>query len=156
MHKTGLLGLRMHPSPLQLPAGHQLLKSPPCIPVPSLLIPRLASANSPPFYVPTLPALPPFPPISLSVCLIAGDGHVVYLTQNRTPLLFQRVEPPSPAQDGGPGLNNALPPPETTETVNSLWVGRCWSVWLYRRWFVKSRPVKEVVYVRVCVCVCVP
>ncbi|XP_071330061.1 voltage-dependent P/Q-type calcium channel subunit alpha-1A isoform X3 [Trachinotus anak] len=40
--------------------------------------------------------------------------------QNRTPLLFQRVEPPSPAQDGGPGLNNALPPPETTETVNSL------------------------------------
>ncbi|TMS15284.1 hypothetical protein E3U43_021746 [Larimichthys crocea] len=32
----------------------------------------------------------------------------------------QRVEPPSPAQDGGPGLNNALPPPETTETVNSL------------------------------------
>lgn len=62
----------------------------------------------------------PFPSISLSVCLIAGDGHVVYLTQNRTPLLFQRVEPPSPAQDGGPGLNNALPPPETTETVNSL------------------------------------
>uniref|UniRef100_G3PGW6 Voltage-dependent P/Q-type calcium channel subunit alpha-1A n=1 Tax=Gasterosteus aculeatus aculeatus TaxID=481459 RepID=G3PGW6_GASAC len=40
--------------------------------------------------------------------------------QNRTPLLFQRVEPPSPTQDGGPGLNNALPPPETTETVNSL------------------------------------
>uniref|UniRef100_A0AAQ4PNT3 Voltage-dependent P/Q-type calcium channel subunit alpha-1A n=1 Tax=Gasterosteus aculeatus aculeatus TaxID=481459 RepID=A0AAQ4PNT3_GASAC len=31
--------------------------------------------------------------------------------QNRTPLLFQRVEPPSPTQDGGPGLNNALPPP---------------------------------------------
>ncbi|KAF3846513.1 hypothetical protein F7725_003591 [Dissostichus mawsoni] len=32
----------------------------------------------------------------------------------------QRVEPPSPGQDGGPGLNNALPPPETTETVNGL------------------------------------
>ncbi|XP_035510971.1 voltage-dependent P/Q-type calcium channel subunit alpha-1A [Morone saxatilis] len=40
--------------------------------------------------------------------------------QNRTPLLFQRVEPPSPTQDGGPGLNNALPPPETSGTVNSL------------------------------------
>ncbi|XP_061741451.1 voltage-dependent P/Q-type calcium channel subunit alpha-1A isoform X6 [Nerophis ophidion] len=39
--------------------------------------------------------------------------------QNRTPLLFQRVDP-SPTQDGGPTLNNALPPPETTETVNSL------------------------------------
>lgn len=62
----------------------------------------------------------PSPSISLSVCLIAGDGHVVYLTQNRTPLLFQRVEPPSPGQDGGTGLNNALPPPETTETVNGL------------------------------------
>ncbi|XP_060921233.1 voltage-dependent P/Q-type calcium channel subunit alpha-1A isoform X7 [Labrus mixtus] len=43
--------------------------------------------------------------------------------QNRTPLLFQRVEPPSPTQDGGPGLNNALPPPNTTETANSLPVG---------------------------------
>ncbi|KAI4822776.1 hypothetical protein KUCAC02_008304 [Chaenocephalus aceratus] len=42
--------------------------------------------------------------------------------QNRTPLLFQRVEPPSPGQDGGTGLNNALPPPETTETVNGLTV----------------------------------
>ncbi|XP_024919998.1 voltage-dependent P/Q-type calcium channel subunit alpha-1A isoform X3 [Cynoglossus semilaevis] len=40
--------------------------------------------------------------------------------QNRTPLLFQRVEPPSPAQDGGPGLNNALPPPETTDTVSNM------------------------------------
>ncbi|KAM6957182.1 LOW QUALITY PROTEIN: voltage-dependent P/Q-type calcium channel subunit alpha-1A [Aplochiton taeniatus] len=39
--------------------------------------------------------------------------------QNRTPLLFQRVEPPSPTQDGGPGLK-ALPPCETTELVNSL------------------------------------
>lgn len=69
---------------------------------------------------PSVPCSAPSPPIPLSVCLIAGDGHVVYLTQNRTPLLFQRVEPPSPTQDGGPGLNNALPPPETTETVNSL------------------------------------
>ncbi|XP_035763902.1 voltage-dependent P/Q-type calcium channel subunit alpha-1A-like isoform X2 [Neolamprologus brichardi] len=40
--------------------------------------------------------------------------------QNRTPLLFQRVEPPTPSQDGGPGLNNALPPPEMTNTTNSL------------------------------------
>lgn len=61
-----------------------------------------------------------FPSILLSVCLIAGDGYVVYLTQNRTPLLFQRVEPLPSAQDGGPGLNNALPPPETTDAVNSL------------------------------------
>lgn len=38
--------------------------------------------------------------------------------QNRTPLLFQRVEPVS--QDGGPGLNNALPPPDTADDVNSL------------------------------------
>lgn len=36
------------------------------------------------------------------------------------------MEPPSPAQDGGPGLKNALPPPETAETVNSLWVWRWW------------------------------
>ncbi|MEQ2246555.1 Voltage-dependent P/Q-type calcium channel subunit alpha-1A, partial [Ilyodon furcidens] len=40
--------------------------------------------------------------------------------QNRTPLLFQRVEPPTPTQDGGPGLNNPLPLPETTDTGNSL------------------------------------
>uniref|UniRef100_A0A8C7XQ77 Voltage-dependent P/Q-type calcium channel subunit alpha-1A n=1 Tax=Oryzias sinensis TaxID=183150 RepID=A0A8C7XQ77_9TELE len=40
--------------------------------------------------------------------------------QNRTPLLFQRVEPPTPDHDGGPGLNNALPPPEKTDAVNSL------------------------------------
>ncbi|KAK5607404.1 Voltage-dependent P/Q-type calcium channel subunit alpha-1A [Crenichthys baileyi] len=40
--------------------------------------------------------------------------------QNRTPLLFQRVEPPTPSQDGGPGLNNPLPLPETTDTGNSL------------------------------------
>lgn len=60
-----------------------------------------------------------FPSILLSVCLIAGDRYVVYLTQNRTPLLFQRVEPGS--QDGGPGLNNALPPPDAADNVNSLW-----------------------------------
>ncbi|XP_054891227.1 voltage-dependent P/Q-type calcium channel subunit alpha-1A isoform X4 [Poeciliopsis prolifica] len=40
--------------------------------------------------------------------------------QNRTPLLFQRVEPPTPSQDGGPGLNNALPLPGTTDTGSSL------------------------------------
>ncbi|KAJ0001017.1 hypothetical protein NQD34_006037 [Periophthalmus magnuspinnatus] len=39
--------------------------------------------------------------------------------QNRTPLLFQRVEPPSPAQDGGVGPN-ALPPPENTDLGNTL------------------------------------
>ncbi|XP_056144457.1 voltage-dependent P/Q-type calcium channel subunit alpha-1A [Lampris incognitus] len=32
----------------------------------------------------------------------------------------QRVEPPSPTQDGGPGLNNTLPLPQTTEPINSL------------------------------------
>ncbi|XP_023813404.1 voltage-dependent P/Q-type calcium channel subunit alpha-1A isoform X10 [Oryzias latipes] len=32
----------------------------------------------------------------------------------------QRVEPPTPDHDGGPGLNNALPPPEKTDAVNSL------------------------------------
>lgn len=93
----------------------------------------------------------PFPSISLSVCLIAGDGHVVYLTQNRTPLLFQRVEPPSPTQDGGPGLNNALPPPETAETVNSLWVG---CRWLFAgSGLVKNRPVKKGMSVTLCGCV---
>ncbi|KAM9784217.1 voltage-dependent P/Q-type calcium channel subunit alpha-1A isoform 7-T7 [Syngnathus typhle] len=44
--------------------------------------------------------------------------------QNRTPLLFQRVEPPSPSQDGAPALNNALPPPETTDATSSLPVER--------------------------------
>ncbi|KAK7939765.1 hypothetical protein WMY93_003091 [Mugilogobius chulae] len=39
--------------------------------------------------------------------------------QNRTPLLFQRVEPPSPAQDGGVGPN-ALPPAETTDLGSNL------------------------------------
>nr|XP_020443967.1 voltage-dependent P/Q-type calcium channel subunit alpha-1A-like isoform X2 [Monopterus albus] len=39
--------------------------------------------------------------------------------QNRTPLLFQRVEPLSDTQDGGLGFN-ALPPPEATETINTL------------------------------------
>lgn len=69
-----------------------------------------------------------FPSIFLLVCLIAGHGYVVYLTQNRTPLLFQRVEPLSSTQDGDPGLNNALPLPETADNVNSLWVGCCWMV----------------------------
>ncbi|XP_061567352.1 voltage-dependent P/Q-type calcium channel subunit alpha-1A isoform X9 [Cololabis saira] len=40
--------------------------------------------------------------------------------QNRTPLLFQRVEPPTPDHDGGPELTNALPPPEMTGTVGIL------------------------------------
>ncbi|XP_067088821.1 voltage-dependent P/Q-type calcium channel subunit alpha-1A [Osmerus mordax] len=39
--------------------------------------------------------------------------------QNRTPLLFQRVEPPSPTPDGGPGLNS-LPPSQSSDPVNSL------------------------------------
>ncbi|KAI4899042.1 hypothetical protein NFI96_001211 [Prochilodus magdalenae] len=40
-----------------------------------------------------------------------------YLTQNRTPLMFQRMEP-SPNQDGGQGINGLtdLPP----DTVNNL------------------------------------
>lgn len=76
----------------------------------------------------------PLPSIP-SVCLIAGDGHVVYLKQNRTPLLFQRVEPPTPDHDGGPGLNNALPPPEKTDAVNSLWVSSLQSVSFWLRSF---------------------
>ncbi|XP_028843660.1 voltage-dependent P/Q-type calcium channel subunit alpha-1A-like isoform X6 [Denticeps clupeoides] len=40
--------------------------------------------------------------------------------QNRTPLMFQRLEPPSPAQDGGPG-DNALPEPQL-DSVNNLLV----------------------------------
>lgn len=83
-------------------------------PLPSLFFPALG--------LPPLHALcsctAAFPSILLSVCLIAGDRYVVYLTQNRTPLLFQRVEPVS--QDGGPGLNNALPPPDTADDVNGL------------------------------------
>lgn len=91
----------------------------PFILLPLCLLPCLASADSP------LSTCPLFLlcPFSLHFPVSLPDSwrrHVVYLTQNRTPLLFQRVEPPSPAQDGGPGLNNALPPPETTETVNSL------------------------------------
>ncbi len=116
-----LPGPRMHSESayllLLLTAGHQLLKSPSRnLFLIHYLLHCGASAHSPL----CSPCSAPFPSISLSVCLIAGDGHVVYLTQNRTPLLFQRVEPPSPAQDGGPGLNNALPPPETIETANSL------------------------------------
>ncbi|XP_061080388.1 voltage-dependent P/Q-type calcium channel subunit alpha-1A-like isoform X3 [Conger conger] len=38
--------------------------------------------------------------------------------QNRTPLMFQRLEPPSPTQDGGQGVNS-LPEPQP-ETVNNL------------------------------------
>lgn len=91
-------------------------------------ITSFASPRFRPLSTCTLFLLCRFPSISLSVCLIAGDGYVVYLTQNRTPLLFQRVEPTSSTQDGDPGLNNALPPPETTNTVNSLWVGCCWQV----------------------------
>ncbi|KAI5086889.1 voltage-dependent P/Q-type calcium channel subunit alpha-1A isoform X23, partial [Silurus meridionalis] len=30
---------------------------------------------------------------------------MLYLTQNRTPLMFQRLEPPSPTQNSGQGLN---------------------------------------------------
>lgn len=94
------------------------------------------------FYIPSFaPLWPPslslcalcsctsaFPSILQPVCLIAGHGYVVYLTQNRTPLLFQRVEPLTSTQDGDPGLNNALPPPETADNVNSLWVGCCWMI----------------------------
>lgn len=78
-----------------------------------------------------------FPSILLPVCLIAGHGYVVYLTQNRTPLLFQRVEPLSSTQDGEPGLNNTLPPPEAADNVNSLWVGCYWMGWFVERAFLK-------------------
>lgn len=78
-----------------------------------------------------------FPSILLPVCLIAGHGYVVYLKQNRTPLLFQRVEPPSSTHDGEPGLNNTLPPPEAADNVNSLWVGCCWLGWFIERALLK-------------------
>lgn len=78
-----------------------------------------------------------FPSILLPVCLIAGHGYVVYLTQNRTPLLFQRVEPLPSTQDGEPGLNNALPPPEAADNVNCLWV-ECYGMgWLVERALLK-------------------
>ncbi|KTF94356.1 hypothetical protein cypCar_00018375 [Cyprinus carpio] len=43
---------------------------------------------------------------------------MLYLTQNRTPLMFQRLEPPSPSQDVGQGLTGL---PETQQhTANHL------------------------------------
>lgn len=87
--------------------------------------------------LPSLLALWPctaaFPSILLPVCLIAGHGYVVYLTQNRTPLLFQRVEPLPSTQDGEPGLNNTHPPAEAADNVNSLWVGCYWVGWFAER-----------------------
>lgn len=78
-----------------------------------------------------------FPSILLPVCLIAGHGYVVYLTQNRTPSLFQRVEPLSSTQDEELGLNNTLPPPEAADNVNSLWVGCYWMGWFVERALLK-------------------
>ncbi|XP_056135694.1 calcium channel, voltage-dependent, P/Q type, alpha 1A subunit, b [Lampris incognitus] len=63
-------------------------------------------------------------------------GHVVYLTQNRTPLMFQRMEPPSEGggTDGqeGQGLNglpstqpdniNSIPPDGGGMTESQSWV----------------------------------
>lgn len=93
----------------------------------SFYIPSFAPLWPPSLFVHFLSCTSAFPSILQPVCLIAGHGYVVYLTQNRTPLLFQRVEP-LPSQDGDPGLNNALPPPETADNVNSLWVGCCWMI----------------------------
>lgn len=42
---------------------------------------------------------------------------MLYLTQNRTPLMFQRLEPPSPTQEGGQGVNG-LPEPQMDPTSN--------------------------------------
>lgn len=51
-------------------------------------------------------------------------GHVVYLTQNRTPLMFQRMEPPSEGGgtdgQGGQGLNSL--PSTQPDNPNSMWV----------------------------------
>lgn len=121
-HSTNLVTLlpvpRVH-SNLSRAAGHRWL----CFSLlhyPFCLAFAFASAPPPSSQHALCSCTAAFPSILLSVCLIAGDGYVVYLTQNRTPLLFQRVEPLSSAQDGGPGLINALPPPETTDGVNSL------------------------------------
>lgn len=58
-------------------------------------------------------------------------GHVVYLTQNRTPLMFQRLEPPSEGGgtdgQGGQGLNGL--PSTQPDNLNSMWVtGRRWEL----------------------------
>lgn len=54
-----------------------------------------------------------------------------YLTQNRTPLMFQRLEP-SPNQEGGPGVNGLPELPQ--EPVNSLWVAP-WLLFLCKSCF---------------------
>ncbi|TRY66751.1 hypothetical protein DNTS_028791 [Danionella cerebrum] len=43
---------------------------------------------------------------------------MLYLTQNRTPLMFQRLEPPSPSQDVGQGLTGL--PENQSHTANHL------------------------------------
>lgn len=68
----------------------------------------------------------------LCLCLVAAPecawyqpaGHVVYLTQNRTPLMFQRMEPP-PEGGGtegqaGQGLNGL--PNTQPDNLNNMWV----------------------------------
>lgn len=85
-----------------------------------------------------------FPSILLPVCLIAGHGYVVYLTQNRTPSLFQRVEPLSSTQDGEPGPNNTLPPQEAADNANSLWVGSYWMGWFVERALLKCVGLSQV------------
>lgn len=53
-------------------------------------------------------------------------GHVVYLTQNRTPLMFQRMEPPSEGGgtdgQGEQGLNGL--PSTQSDNLNPMWVTR--------------------------------
>nr|XP_021532687.1 LOW QUALITY PROTEIN: voltage-dependent P/Q-type calcium channel subunit alpha-1A [Aotus nancymaae] len=46
--------------------------------------------------------------VSLSDCPALVQTALCPLPQDRTPLMFQRMEPPSPTQEGGPG-QNALP-----------------------------------------------
>ncbi|KPP59689.1 hypothetical protein Z043_122368, partial [Scleropages formosus] len=47
----------------------------------------------------------------------AKRTQALHEEQNRTPLMFQRLEPHSPTQDGGQGVNS-LPEPQPDATVN--------------------------------------
>ena len=62
------------------------------------------------------------PPPECAWCQPAG--HVVYLTQNRTPLMFQRMEPPPEGGgtegQGGQGVDGL--PSTQPDNINSMWV----------------------------------
>ncbi|GLD61238.1 voltage-dependent P/Q-type calcium channel subunit alpha-1A-like protein [Lates japonicus] len=113
--QTGLLG----PERTHLLSSYLLAsvaQEPPCILLPSLHA-LTASANSP-LSVPTLPALPfPHFPVSLPDSWL--PPCCISHTESNAITVSAPSESPLPPWAGS-GLNNALPPPETTETVNSL------------------------------------